>query len=176
MPDNLLTHKLGPLPTWGWMGLGTGGVVGVALYMKHKAGTASTLTGTTPTATSASNVPDYVFQNYNEIPPAAAPPTATTTPPPTTQPAPGSTPTITGKNPTIGPGNQPANPGTHIYTSNGKMTLAQVAKAHKTTPAAIVATTGKNKNNISKTLAAYFKRANWNEPIPKGTTIVYTDG
>lgn len=170
----MLTRKLGPLPTWGWMGIGTVGVGGLYLYEKHKGGGTAATAAATPTSTSASNVPDYVFQNYNEIPAAAAPPTTTTTPP-VTQPAPGSTPTVTTP-PTIGPGNTPANPGSHIYTSNGKMTLAQVAKAHNTTPAAIVATTHKNKNNIGKSLAAYFKRAKWDEPIPKGTTIVYVNG
>jgi hypothetical protein len=66
MAGNVLTRKVGPLPTWGWLAIATGAAGAFYLYEKHKqAGTGSV---------NASNVPDYVFQNYNELPPAAPPP------------------------------------------------------------------------------------------------------
>lgn len=70
MADNVLTRKLGPLPTWGWLGIATAGFGAYYLYQSRKNSTAASAT-----STSASNVPDYVFQNYNQIPAAAPPPT-----------------------------------------------------------------------------------------------------
>lgn len=168
MADNVLTRKLGPLPTWGWMGIGTAAVGGIALYLAHKQGSsASTAASTDTGTTSTSNVPDYVFQNYNQLPQeSATPATAAAT---TTATAP-----VTG---TIGAGGQPAAQGLHSYTSNGKLTLAEVAKQHNTTPAAIVASTHQYKNNISKTLESYLSNSkDWSKPIPKGTIIVYQNG
>jgi hypothetical protein len=63
----LLTNKLGPLPTWGWLGIG---FVAYYLYEKNKAGSSAPASGT----------PDYVFQNYNQLPPAAPTPPAPTSP------------------------------------------------------------------------------------------------
>lgn len=105
---NLLTRKAGPLPTWGWLAIIT--VAGLGYYLWHKSHTttAATAASTAPGQTSASNVPDYVFQNYNQIPPttpAPAPPPAgtpapaPTTPPPSTTPAtvtPGAVPNLRG--------------------------------------------------------------------------------
>lgn len=104
MADNLLTRKLGPLPTWGWLGIVTGLGLVYYEYEKKKAGTATTA-ATTATSTAASNVPDYVFQNYNQIPattPAPAPAT-TGTPAPATTPTPSPATTVQylkGGNPT----------------------------------------------------------------------------
>jgi hypothetical protein len=87
---NVLTRKLGPLPTWAWLAIATG--AGLLYYIASKkktaaaASTSSSTTSPTSTATSASNVPDYVFQNYNEIPPTTPPPAAPPTAPPATAP------------------------------------------------------------------------------------------
>lgn len=69
MADTLLTRKLGPLPTWGWLGIATAGFGAYYLYSKNS----SASTGTSST-TSSSAVPDYVFQNYNQVPAPAPPP------------------------------------------------------------------------------------------------------
>ena len=65
---NILTNKLGPLPTWGWLGIVTGGGIGYYLYAKNKAGATATPT------TGSGQIPDYIFQNYNQIPPSAGTP------------------------------------------------------------------------------------------------------
>lgn len=58
----LLTNRIGPLPTWGWLGIATAG--GGAFYLWHKS-----KSGGQPPAEGEADVPDYVFQNYNEMPP-----------------------------------------------------------------------------------------------------------
>jgi hypothetical protein len=54
-----LTSKAGPLPIWGWMGLGLGGALGYALYKNHKATAAANGAGDlagTPGYTLPSNI------------------------------------------------------------------------------------------------------------------------
>lgn len=169
---NILTQKMGPLSTWVWLLIVTVIVGGIALYLRHKAGTSSTSTTTgqaTPGQTAGvQDVPDIILQNYNQTPGGTTTATTTATTPPVTPP---STPTGT-----IGAGGTPATQGIHEYTGNGKLTLAQVAKQHNTTPAKIIAATKSNKNNISKGLSAYLSAGNFNKPIPKGDTIIYTNG
>ncbi len=41
MADNVLSEKMGPLPTWGWMGIFSGLAVAWYAYQKYKAGKAS---------------------------------------------------------------------------------------------------------------------------------------
>lgn len=78
-----LKAKIGPLPTWAWLGIIT--VLGLAYYLfeQHKAGSAST-TATPDTTQGDASVPETVNQvTVNNPPPATVPPTA---PPPTTSP------------------------------------------------------------------------------------------
>lgn len=54
-----LTSKAGPLPIWGWMGIGLGGALAYALYKQHKATTAANTAGNqagTPGYTLPSNI------------------------------------------------------------------------------------------------------------------------
>lgn len=82
----MLTRKLGPLPTWGWLLIITGLAAGYYLIEKRKTASSATTAATTATSTAASNVPDYVFQNYNQIPPTTpAPAPAATAPAPARQ-------------------------------------------------------------------------------------------
>lgn len=77
----------------------------------------------------------------------------------------------------IGPGGKPAAPGLHEYTANGKLSLNDVAKQHKTTAAKVAATTKQYKNNIGKELGKYLDSpSDYGKPIPQGTVIVYKDG
>jgi len=65
MADNVLTRKLGPLPTWAWMAILTGLAVAYYLYKKHQeeaAGASSAEQVTTPTE-GAGQVPDFIVQN-----------------------------------------------------------------------------------------------------------------
>lgn len=82
-----LKHKLGPLPMWGWMALILGLALGYELYKSHKAGAASTATGTTSGTVPANQTPDVnIFNQETEL---AGPSTAgaTTAPPPAPTPA-----------------------------------------------------------------------------------------
>jgi hypothetical protein len=86
--DGVFTHKLGPLPTWQWIGIAAVPLIGWRLYESHKtkgAGStastgASTSTGTTnygaSAETGASQVPQFVNQTYltNVAPPSAPAP------------------------------------------------------------------------------------------------------
>lgn len=81
---NLITRKLGPLPTWAWLLIATGLFGAYYLIERNKAKTAAAATAS-PSTTAASNVPDYVFQNYNQMPPVTPAPK----PPASSSPAPG---------------------------------------------------------------------------------------
>lgn len=70
---SLLTRKLGPLPTWGWLAIVTVVFAAFYLYQKHKQSqnAQNSSTGTSPTMGEAF-VPDIVIQN--EQPPSGPPP------------------------------------------------------------------------------------------------------
>ena len=68
--ENVLTRKIGPLPTWAWIAILSAIVIGYA-YWRNKQSAASS----TPTGTDASQVPQFVNQVYtNPVPPVAGPP------------------------------------------------------------------------------------------------------
>lgn len=65
--ENVFTHKLGPLPTWGWVAIVGGGLVAWRWYSSSKnAQTAAAQQGasTASTDTSANTVPQFVNQTY----------------------------------------------------------------------------------------------------------------
>lgn len=74
---NMLTRKLGPLPTWGWLAIVTVLFAAYYLYQKHKqASSASQGSGASPT-TGEAFVPEFVINNDEEPPggpPAKRPP------------------------------------------------------------------------------------------------------
>ncbi|MHB1595399.1 MAG: hypothetical protein ACYCO9_16450 [Streptosporangiaceae bacterium] len=71
MAENILTHKMGPLPTWGWLAVATVGIGGYYLY--SNGGLGSLGSGSSSATTSASGVPNYVFQ-VGQGPTQAPPP------------------------------------------------------------------------------------------------------
>jgi LysM repeat protein len=72
---NVFTRKLGPLPTWGWMGIALAVALVYYFYSKNKSSstTAQTsATNNTPGGVDSSLVPQFVNQTYvNGSPPAA---------------------------------------------------------------------------------------------------------
>lgn len=77
---SLLTRKLGPLPTWGWLVIVTAAGIGFYLYQKHKQASAAQNSnsggGPSPTVGEAF-VPEFVINNQEEPPggpPAKRPP------------------------------------------------------------------------------------------------------
>jgi hypothetical protein len=98
---NVLTRKIGPLPTWAWTGIILTPIVIYGL-IKRKSSTAaaSTASGGTGTMTDASQVPQFVNQTFVSPSPPAAP--GTVAPPVTVAPV---TPTIppVGQPPTAAP-------------------------------------------------------------------------
>lgn len=49
MAENVLTRKLGPLPTWGWVAVAGGGVVAYALWQRRQGANSSTAGNSTLT-------------------------------------------------------------------------------------------------------------------------------
>jgi hypothetical protein len=74
----VFTRKLGPLPTWGWIGIVGGLIVVWAMYSRSKA--SSTAASTTPSGIPADQVPDFINQTYvNTTAPSSTPAGGTTT-------------------------------------------------------------------------------------------------
>jgi len=96
--ENVFTHKIGPLPMWGWLAIAGGGLVAWRLYAGKNAATQAQQQGATaPDSTAANTVPQFVNQTYvSTSPPAGTGGTAAvpTNPSPTgtsTQPKPTTT-------------------------------------------------------------------------------------
>lgn len=82
--DNVLTHKIGPLPMWGWVAIAGGALVAWRLYSNK---TSSSSTGSTAatgssTDTSGNTVPQFVNQTYVTTTAPSAQDTSATTPAP----------------------------------------------------------------------------------------------
>ena len=87
--ENVLTHKLGPLPTWAWVAIAGAGVLIWRWYSaSHSAQTAAQQQGqtTAPDSTAANTVPQFVNQTYVSTSPPVG--TDTGTAPTPTNPAP----------------------------------------------------------------------------------------
>jgi hypothetical protein len=87
--ENVLTHKLGPLPTWAWVAIAGAGILIWRWYSSsHNAQTAASQQGATtaPDSTAANTVPQFVNQTYVTTSPPAATDTGTASTP--TNPAP----------------------------------------------------------------------------------------
>src|SRR5215469_10982407 len=92
---NVLTHKLGPLPTWLWIALAALIIVAWAYWRNRQASNASAA-NTSATGTSANDVPQFVNQTYTTVTPPSV--NVTNTPP------------ATGRGTTIGTTNPPITP------------------------------------------------------------------
>ena len=159
--ESALKHKVGPLPTWGWLAIATGAGGAYYLYERNKASTASTAS----MATSAAP-PDTVLQITNQMPPEAPAPHRKGHPqpprhhhkPPHKHPKP--------------PHKHPEAYGPVRRVSTGTQSLAEVAKQRHTTVAHLIAVTKTSKEispaNLKKFLAA---AGHPNEKLPKG--LVY---
>lgn len=63
--ENVFTHKIGPLPMWGWLAIVGGVLVAWRLYSSKNAATAAAQQGATTTpSTPADQVPQFVNQTY----------------------------------------------------------------------------------------------------------------
>lgn len=69
---NMFTRKVGPLPVWGWMGIGLVAAIAFYLIQKKKTPAASTPAQSATGTTNSSLVPQFVNQVYtNGKPPSA---------------------------------------------------------------------------------------------------------
>jgi hypothetical protein len=187
---NVLTEKLGPLPTWVWLAGITGLGLAWYLYEKNKQGSSSSgsptavgpaLATTEPgTTTSTQFIPDYVFQNYNQLPAEQAPvvnvgPFTTTTPasppPPVSVPPPASAPAAEPATVSSSPGSYTTGlPGPYDeWTSTGKYSLNTIAKSHGLTPQKLLADSLAAENNVP--LQQYAKQNNFSKPVPAGVHL-----
>lgn len=74
--ENVFTHKIGPLPMWGWLAIVGGALVAWRLYSNKNASAAQSGTSTSSTDTSANTVPQFVNQTYVSTTAPASPGTA----------------------------------------------------------------------------------------------------
>ena len=65
--ENVLTRKLGPLPTWAWVAIVAAILIGY-FYLKNKQSGSTTGTGT-----GAGQIPQFVNQVYTSVLPPSAP-------------------------------------------------------------------------------------------------------
>jgi hypothetical protein len=74
--ENVFTHKIGPLPMWGWLAIILGGLVAWRIYASKNAATQAQQQGATaPGSTADNTVPQFVNQTYvtTTAPPAPTP-------------------------------------------------------------------------------------------------------
>jgi cytoskeletal protein RodZ len=73
--DNTFTHKIGPLPMWGWVAIAAGLLVAWRLYSSKKSPAAQQQSGqsASSTDTAANTVPQFVNQTYTTVTAPAAP-------------------------------------------------------------------------------------------------------
>ena len=71
--DNVFTHKIGPLPMFGWVAIAAAILVAWRMFAAKKSGTASTAASGTA-STGANTVPQFVNQTYTTLTAPAAPP------------------------------------------------------------------------------------------------------
>jgi len=63
--ENVFTHKIGPLPMWGWLAIAGGGLVAWRLYSNRGGQNSAAQNGATaPDSTAANTVPQFVNQTY----------------------------------------------------------------------------------------------------------------
>lgn len=62
--ENVLTHKLGPLPTWGWIAIAGGAFLAYRWYSSKNAAASGGTTSSSAVDTSANTVPQFVNQTY----------------------------------------------------------------------------------------------------------------
>src|SRR5271155_3134735 len=111
---NVLTRKIGPLPTWAWVGIVIV-PIGIYAYIERKksAAASNTTTGTDTTGasdmTDASQVPQFVNQTYTTVIPPTAPGSLPVTTPPSGGTSTTAPPTVPPGTP--GPGAPPPAPG-----------------------------------------------------------------
>jgi hypothetical protein len=75
--ENVFTHKIGPLPMWGWLAIVGGALVAWRLYSSKNASASAAQQGaTTNPSTPADQVPQFVNQTYVNTTAPAAPGTA----------------------------------------------------------------------------------------------------
>ena len=72
--ENVFTHRIGPLPMWGWLAIVGGALVAWRLYSNKNASSGATAaTATAPDSTAANTVPQFVNQTYVSTTAPAAP-------------------------------------------------------------------------------------------------------
>jgi hypothetical protein len=122
---NVLTHKLGPLPTWGWISIAGGGLIAWRLYSNSKSSAASASASATSPTTAADQVPYFINQVFTSRSAPAAPSSAsssagattssTSSAPVPTNPAPVGSATQPKPTTTLGAWSYPAPTGLQVY-------------------------------------------------------------
>lgn len=182
---NPLTRKVGPLPLWAWLGIG----LGLALAWRTISSAKSSSSGQNGSGTSISSVdangqagtdssliPQFVNQTYvQDTPPAAA------TLPSTINVDVGQQPVGTGSAGTNALGAFEGKSGGWktqsiggqnfgLWGSDGKYSLATIAKSHGTTPQQIISSTTNYGGNTAA-FQKYVSAGNFNAKLPTGVAV-----
>jgi hypothetical protein len=189
--ENVFTHKIGPLPMWGWLAIVGGALVAWRVYASKNAATAAAQQGTTTNpSTPSDQVPQFVNQTYTTVtaPSAtaatAAPHTRPTPVPPVTVPpmVPGPTPTPAAPTPRLpAPITVSGAPGSYTtgldagkideWTSTGAYSLNTIAKSHGMTAQQLINASLAAENNVP--LQKYVAKKNNNAKIPAGVQLFF---
>jgi LysM repeat protein len=84
----VLTHRLGPLPTWAWISIAAALIIAYS-WWKSKSANAASSANTAASGTPADQVPQFVNQTYTTVTPPPANVTVNNTAPVTQPTAPG---------------------------------------------------------------------------------------
>lgn len=190
-------RKIGPQPMWAWMAETLGVALAYALYKQRKTAAAQPTTSGATTVPS-DQVPDVIIENG--LPDNYRTHHGPSTTGPTVQPAPLPAPTPTpvpmpkpGPEPWPGvppgwvppvqpPPNAPPGGGwggKSTYKTNGKQTLAQIAKQLGVTPQVLIADTIDHPGNVNGgKFAAWLQKSKMGAAghVPAGLTLYYTPG
>lgn len=181
--ENVLTHKLGPFPTWVWIAIGAALVLAWSVYKNR---TASTAAQTTAQPVPADQVPQFVNQTFTTV----TPPSTNITISDKDQRGPQGPPGPPGPPGHPGPpprhdhrGKGKEEPGVRdvtlgrrghrvqldTFTSTGRLSANQLAKQWHEPVETILQTSAAH--DSSPALQAYIHQHNWNKKIPAGVKL-----
>lgn len=163
-----LTRKLGPLPVWGWMGIGLALALAYYFITKNKKSSASTAASTADTTTAASQIPQFVNQTYTTVvPPATPPPTSSTGTTSSTGSGTGTTSTGTG---TTGSGT--TRPTSYTATGDDSGDINRIAQSFGLTEDQLIAANPSLKKMTVTLNGKKVKLIGSGAPVPAGTKLV----
>ncbi len=172
--ENVLTHRLGALPTWVWIAIGGGLIL---LWTVYKGRTQPSSQTTATSATPADQVPQFVNQTFTTVSPPSTTinitdqdaaqhkhpkPPGKRPPPPKDREERGVTDVRLG-------GGRTRKGRIDTYLSTGTLSANTLAKQWHEPVETILQTS--TAHNDSDALESYIREHNWNKKLPKGVRL-----